>query len=222
MLSRRRARGCQCGLSLVELLVGTAIGLFLVGGATKLFIDTLDDTRRLIIETRVNQDLRAAADLIARDLRRAGYWQSPLQGVSYPPAANPYRVATPASGVATSITYAFSRDATENNTLDTNEQFGFRLNNNAIEVNNGTWQQLTDPVSVVVTQFSVTPVWRTVPLGHFCSPPCTPGSAGCPALLVRRFDILLRGQATGDANVVREVRESVRLRNDEVEPAACP
>ena len=85
MLNHRHARmqshpQRQAGLSLVELLVGATIGLFLVGGAAKLFIDSIGDTRRMIIETRVNQDLRAAADLMARDLRRAGYWQGALAG----------------------------------------------------------------------------------------------------------------------------------------------
>ena len=88
MLNKGGTRGRQSGLSLVELLVGAAIGLFLVGGATKLFIDTLDDSRRLIIETRVNQDLRAASDLVARDLRRAGYWPNALQAAVQPPESS--------------------------------------------------------------------------------------------------------------------------------------
>ena len=75
MLNTRRHRG-QRGLSIVELLIGLAIGLFIVGGAIKLFVDNLTNNRRLLLETRVNQDLRAAADLIARDLRRAGYWRN--------------------------------------------------------------------------------------------------------------------------------------------------
>lgn len=220
----RRLRGAQRGLSLVELLVGSAIGLVLVGGASKLFVDSMDDSRRIIIETRVHQDLRAAADLVARDLKRAGYWANALQGVAYPPLDNPYRIAAPtaASGPASQVDYAFARDA-DNAVNATTEQFGFRLQDNAIRVlNGGTWQQLTDPGTVVITQFSVTPVTRVVSLGHFCSPVCAPGSAGCPAVSVRRFDIVLRGRAPNDAAVVREIRESVRLRNDEVAPAACP
>lgn len=229
MLSHGRARlprhpQRQTGLSIVELLVGSTIGLFLVGGAAKLFIDSIGDTRRMIIETRVNQDLRAAADLMARDLRRAGYWQAALAGAVYPAMLNPYRGTTPTSTATNSTTYAFSRDATENNTLDGNESFGFRLQNNAIEtrVGSGTWQQVTDPGAVTVTQFTVTPVQRVVPVGQYCTPACAAGSAGCPSLVVRRFDIVLQGQAPSDANVRREIRESVRLRNDELPLASCP
>jgi Tfp pilus assembly protein PilW len=67
-------------MSIVELLVGVAVGLLIIGGATKLFVDYLVSTRRSLVETRVNQDLRAAADLIARDappigkVRQAASW----------------------------------------------------------------------------------------------------------------------------------------------------
>ena len=57
-------------------MVGVAVGLFVAGGAAKLFVDNLSNNRRMLVETRINQDLRAATDLIARDLRRAGYWRN--------------------------------------------------------------------------------------------------------------------------------------------------
>lgn len=222
----------QAGLSIVEMLVGVAVGLFLLGGAIKLFVDYVGTSRELLVETRVNQDLRAAADLIARDLRRSGYWQNALSGTVSPaaPAAsaalNPYRATTPSGAASSStVTYAFSRDdPTENNTLDAAETFGFRLQNNAIEaqIGAGNWQQITDPGAVRVTQFTVTPAHKAVPLGHYCAPVCAASAAGCPILNVRRFDIVLRGQAPTDPAIVREIRESVRLRNDEMPFTVCP
>jgi type IV pilus assembly protein PilW len=213
----------QRGLSVVELLVGAAVGLFLLGGAAKLFVDSVSDSRRLIVETRVNQDLRAAADLIARDLRRAGYWQNALSAAAPASAvANPYgAVAVTGAASSAQLTYSFSRDA--NDVVDANEAFGFRLAGNAVQtqVNNGSWQQVTDPTAVAVTQFAVTPVLRDVSLGHLCTPMCAVGSPGCPSMQVRSYDIVLVGRAATDNNVVREIRESVRLRND-VPPPACP
>ena len=67
----------QRGLSIVELLIASALRLFLVGGAITLFIGNLTNSRQMLLDARINQDLRAAADLIARDLRRAGYWRLP-------------------------------------------------------------------------------------------------------------------------------------------------
>lgn len=210
----------QAGLSIIELMVGLMVGLAVVLAAATLFAGQLNASRRLVLETRVNQDLRAAADIVARDLRRSGYWQEAIKGAKYPATLNPYRAVTDAAP----LTYSFSRDATENNSLDNNERFGFQLQNQAIEMqlSNGNWQQVTDPNSVLVTNFTVTPVVTEISLGNYCSPVCAAGSAGCPSLKVRRYDIVLRGRATSDATVVREIREAVRLRNDEVPVATCP
>src|SRR5207249_1295282 len=68
------------GVSLIELMVSVAIGLILVAGALTLFTTNVVGSRKLTVEARVNQDLRAAADLIARDVRRAGYWANAISG----------------------------------------------------------------------------------------------------------------------------------------------
>ena len=63
----------QFGYSLVELMVGITIGLFIVA-ATSLMISTqLSGNRRMLLETQLNQDLRATADIITRELRRASF-----------------------------------------------------------------------------------------------------------------------------------------------------
>jgi len=55
----------------------------------------LGDNRRLLLEAQMQQDMRTAADLISRDLRRAGYWTRPiskcgrLQVRRYPIPINP-------------------------------------------------------------------------------------------------------------------------------------
>ena len=80
MLSRRsgqpwtRSRATQQGASLVELLVGVAVGLFIVAGATLIVSTQLSENKRLLAETQLQQDLRAAADIMTRELRRSGYW----------------------------------------------------------------------------------------------------------------------------------------------------
>lgn len=216
------------GLSLVELLVGLAVGLFIVGGATKLFVDHITDSRRVVIESRVSQDLRAAADLIARDLRRAGYWQNAMSGVVYPAALNPYRVTVTTGGATPNVTYSFSRDATENNAINTtgaNENFGFKLENSALlsQTGSNVWNQLTDPNAVVVTSFNIAEDFREVSLGSSCAPVCALGSPGCPSVKVRRYTFTIVGNAPApNANIVRRIVESVRLRNDELPIANCP
>ena len=109
-LQRQRA---QRGLSIVELLVGVAVGLFIVAGSTKLFVDYLSNNRGLLLETRINQDLRAAADLVARDLRRASYWRNAEAGLSstlgVPAVDNPYKAVNYDGGSGV-LTYSYAKD----------------------------------------------------------------------------------------------------------------
>ncbi|MDO9316463.1 MAG: hypothetical protein Q7T97_18165, partial [Burkholderiaceae bacterium] len=92
----------QAGVSLVELLIGISLGLFIVGAALSMLVVHLRESRTLIAQSRLMQDLRTATDLIARDLRRAGYWGDAAAGVwprdSAPGAgsvaSNPYSAMT--------------------------------------------------------------------------------------------------------------------------------
>ena len=229
----------QRGLSLVELMVAVALGLFLVGGAITLFVKNMTNSRQMLVEARVNQDLRAAADLIARDLRRAGYWANAVTGTiatgaGTVTATNQYAEITGTFGATSSrIEYNFARDT--NDALDNNERFGFRLTNGAIQMKvNGTptWQDVTDPNSMTVTRFLVTDNATIIPVGDRCIrgcntvPPPMPSasSAACPnppALTVRRYDLVLEATAPSDPTMRRTLRESVRIRNDQVS-GSCP
>ena len=70
------------GMSLVELMVGITVGLLVVAGASLLVSSQLSENRRLLLETQVQQDLRATADIIARQLRRSGHWRRAEMGVA--------------------------------------------------------------------------------------------------------------------------------------------
>ncbi|MDD2545482.1 MAG: hypothetical protein PHI55_04270 [Burkholderiaceae bacterium] len=122
------------GSSLVELMVGVALALFILSGLIAVFVGGVNGARRMLVEARLQQDLRAAMELITRDLRRGGYWGNAISRtvvptgviapISYadpctttPGAAfNPYGCIT-TSG-ATEIDYLYSRDALEDNEVD--------------------------------------------------------------------------------------------------------
>lgn len=220
----------QRGLSIIELMVGVAIGMFIVGGAIALFVNLLGDNRRLLLEARVNQEMRATADIIARDLRRAGYWRNAMTGVGTPPATNPYSGATWAG---TSVQYAYDRDG--NSTVTGSEQAGFQLNGVVIETNAG--QQLTDPNTIQVTTFTLpadaAAATQWTDLAYACEciskGTCTeaallalaPGHANRPQVGLRTATIVIEAQATADARVKRRIEETVRIRND-LTRGACP
>ncbi len=63
-----------------------------------------------------------------------------------------------------------------------------------------TWQPLTDPSTVTITNFTVNVVTQPVLLDSYRNSPtpCVMGDADCPCLLVRRIDISITGTAPLD------------------------
>ena len=201
---RRQARplGRARGLSIVELMVGITISLFILAGATMVLTSQLDSNRRVLLETQVQQDLRTTADMISRDVRRAAYWgkaycqvwpaQAPAAQGGDPancaPRANPYADLTISDNPAT-LVYARSTDFeggyTSNNDDDLvdfaefrpREHVGFRFNaaNGTVDymIGEEAWQALTDKNVIRVTQFTVTLTSDDLPV------PC--GGVDCQA-----------------------------------------
>lgn len=204
----------QRGLSLVELMIGITVGLFIVAAASMMTTNQLGDNRRLMLETQIQQDLRSAMDIVARDVRRAGYWNGASSSVWRPNnllvQANPHSALT-SSG---SASLQFEYDITDSNT-----GAGFRLQDDTLQMLVGnTWQAVTDPQTVLISNFSITVNEQEVSLTNFCRA-C--GGGSCPKLIVRDVQVALVGRATHDAQVVRQLAQTIRLPNDRL-IGACP
>lgn len=61
------------GFTLVELLVGMAIGLIVAGGAMAMFVSIARSTSTIVQTNRMQQELREIGLVMTRDIRRAGY-----------------------------------------------------------------------------------------------------------------------------------------------------
>jgi prepilin peptidase dependent protein B len=229
------------GWSLVELMLAIALGLLLLMALLQLAAGHVDEQRRLLLESRLTQDLRTAIELVSRDVRRSGYWGDVADGVwdSHRPtatlAANPYRGAVLNGPTAAPwLGYGYSRDLTEDHVSSNQEKFGLRLNpaSQTIEWRlSGSavapderdhWQTLTDPALLRVTRLSIRlDEQRQSLLGHCPQTDCN-GQAGCPPERIqRRVRIELDAQDTRDRRVQRQLATETRLRNDEVR-GACP
>ncbi len=216
-------RQAQRGVTLVELLVGSAVALVVVATTSTTVVASLQGDRAMLIESRLMQDLRTAADVVSRDVRRGGYWGAAASAVRVDGGSssviNPY--ADGASGVASTdhVEFRFSRDAVENGVVDGAEQFGYRLRDGHLEfeLGSGNWQALTDSNTVVIDAFTVTPSVIEIDLDELCDVPCSVIDATCPPhQLVRRVDLRIAGHALADARVQRVLRAQVRVRNDAV------
>ena len=226
MLSPRRPawRHAQRGMSLIELMVGITIGLIIVAAASLLMTSQLVENRRLITETQVQQDLRAATDLMAREMRRVGaVGESQVLGSLWYPGApgsvtNPFAPSLVATtGVKVDFNYHPGVSA------NTPGPFGFELQGTAVKsLIRGVRQELTDPNVMRVT--SLTPSVSTdssatilMPCPTICPAGLGLGDTGCwPKYRVRRTTIGLQAEARNDANVKRTMSSTVRVRNDYV------
>jgi len=211
-----------CGLTLVELLVGLTVGIFIAGEAAAWIAASLREQRATLLEGRLMQDLRTAADMVVRDVRRAGFWAAATEAAWLPgttsTVANPYAALAPLIAASDAVAFAYSRDAVENDALDNNEQFGFRLRGGAIQMQmGGGWQAITDVETLVVTRFELTPDVQAVSLERICPAACAASSATCPPRVeVRSVGLAIEGRAAQVPTVVRSVRARVRVRNDAI------
>ncbi|MDH4060382.1 MAG: hypothetical protein OEU94_06175 [Aquincola sp.] len=238
--SRLARRAREAGISMVELMVGIAISLIVVAGGLSLLANFTGENRRLLLETRLNQDLRAAMDVVTRDIRRAGYWQGAtasiwVNGGPNVPPQNMYRgfyasrcnattlgASAPSPAASASfVCYAINENiATPLNETTRASLYGFHLSNGALMavLNGGAEQAVTDAGTITITDFVVTPVPQVVPMASFCKYTCT---VNCPRVIVREFEVLMSGFAPGDPTIARTLRSNVRVRNDYYD-GQCP
>jgi prepilin peptidase dependent protein B len=211
------------GLSMVELLVGTAIGLIVAASAAAVVAANVRENRQLQLEARLMQELRSTAGLVARDLRRAGYWVAAASGVrgdgASAPVMNPHAVMSPEGAASDAVRLSFSRDSGDDLALDDEERFGFRLRNGVVEVQlgAGNWQALSDAGTLLVTTFTVSPFVEAIDLQAFCERECDVGNTACPPRQqVRSFALSIDARSVVDPAVTRSLRSRVRVRNDAV------
>jgi prepilin peptidase dependent protein B len=214
-------------MSLVELMVGIVVGLFIMVGATYFVVNFNGENRRLLLEARLTQDMRAAMDIVTRDLRRAGYWDNSPSGTNIfgsTPVVTTYDstgygvvAPTAASGPASSVSYAYAKGTA--NVVDPNtEQFSFGVSGGVLTTTLGASgaQPLTDANTTMVDDFTVTPT--TAEEDVTCPTTCT---VNCPKVYIRELAITFTAHAVVDPTVRRTLKNNIRLRNDR-QTGACP
>lgn len=219
-LSGTSAASRSAGFSLVELMIAITIGLLVVAGVSSIFLATIRSSTDTLRATRLNQELRAVMDIMARDIRRAGSWGNATAALGGG-VANPFLTQLPARFDADeplNSCLTFTYDADQDGILDiagggaADERFGYRLRDEAVEIRQsgalcdaGGWENLTDESTIRITglQFAVVSPALDVD-----------GVAGGPNITVRGVTVTLSGQLRGDQDVNRQIVETIRTRND--------
>lgn len=102
----------EAGFSLVELMVAMALGLVVIGAVIALVMSIIRSNNQTIQTTRLTQELRATAAVIAADIKRARGVNDPLAAAKQ---GNPFAtifldgVADPAAGTSGScLSYGYA------------------------------------------------------------------------------------------------------------------
>ncbi|MBO9689414.1 MAG: hypothetical protein J7598_22665 [Mitsuaria chitosanitabida] len=184
--------------------MGLAVSLILMAGAFAMAGLQLGEQHRLMLELQVQQELRATAELMQRDLRRSGYWERAQDGLwredNPSPARNPFGTISVDAG-GQRLGYRASASDTS----------GFRLADGRVEqLVGGRYQPLTDPalLRVLALQVSLNPVE-------------VPVRSPCATLSVLELRILIDAEAVHDRRVRHRLDALTRLRNDRFSET-CP
>jgi prepilin peptidase dependent protein B len=154
------------GNSLVELLISMGLGMASITAMASLVGHGIGLNASLLAKSRLDEEVNAVLAVISQEVRRAGYQGLTEQMVEnsqvfIDPFANKILVtAYPNETSESCINFAYDRN--KNGLLDTaqtNENYGYRLKNNAVEIRldglacdqNG-WHDLTDPQVIKVTE----------------------------------------------------------------------
>lgn len=232
MMPTITAQARQQGLSLVELMIGIALGLFLLASASTVMVSQIGEHRRLMLETRTEQDLRAIAELMQRELRQAGAWPNAWR--SHWSEANPQPMANPYAAVSVgdegrrlefrvSAALLSPGKAEDDVFVPANESRGFAYSAGVLRARIGSnWQPLSDPETLRVLDFRATLNETPIALSSACAKPCD-GLADCPPrATLRDVRIQLDAEAAHDASVKRRLDFQVRLQADEIRGVCRP
>lgn len=215
--ARRAARNQARGLSLIELMVSLTIGLAVLSGVLGMLTSSVRANADSVKAIRLNQEMRAAMDLMARDIRRAGYRKNfgdfIGSGQSFD---NTLRVLD--DGARVQLQY----DENDDKTLSADtESFGFKLDAGALkytrnaEAGTPDWQAITDPNVTTFTALSFC-FWPSASAQCLTQ---VPGDAkftltGSAQVSVYAVRITMNAQIKNDAATTRRLTETIRVRND--------
>ena len=212
------------GFSLVEMMIGLAVGMVVVASVVAFTVSTVSSVGRNIGATRVMQELRGAMSVMTREIKRAGYDRDAINGIASGVFPSGYAALTinPA-GDCMLMSYdrvgfndagnvpgagewkAFRRRVVDGRGI---LQINNRSNPPSCTTNDG-WIDLTSPQDVSVTDFRlVQTALAPIPAGAT--------AAGPIFVALREVQIQMRASLVSDPATQRGLDERVRVRTDVV------
>jgi prepilin peptidase dependent protein B len=214
----------QRGVSLVELMIAIVVGLFALTAIISLLTNNLAYGRSSIDMLKLNQEMRSAMDIMADDLRRAGYWNNTQSMLGNAAVSNPHSFPNwpiTVNDDENCIIFSYDRD-NSSDTPAANEIFGFSLSGNSIVTGFPTaldgcdditdWNTITNPTTVKINSLSFELLDPTETSGDDVHQYNSDGGLVC----VREIRIRITAELVKDATVKQSLEKTIRLRNDEI------
>jgi type IV pilus assembly protein PilW len=210
-------------------MVSLTIGLAVLGGVLAMLTNSMRANAQTVSAIRLNQEMRAAMDLLVREVRRAGYLSR--TGSEYPLTEKCRNFAYIGNGqtfenfvriLDGGARMEFQYDADTNCELNANdESFGFKLEGGTLKYTRNAldatpdWQPLTDPNVTTITALSFC-YWPS--LSTQCLTQVPPDAkvtlTGTTQASVYAVRITMSAQIRNDATSSRRLTETIRVRND--------
>ena len=102
------SKGTQKGVTLIELMVAMVVGLIVIGAAIALVVTLMRSNNESIRSMRLSQEMRAMADIVTMEIRRARSLDDPLANVGQGGAAFVTCNAITPSADGKCLTFAYS------------------------------------------------------------------------------------------------------------------
>lgn len=216
----------QRGISLIEVLVGLAIGLIVAFAIITLFSSTTTSSQLIIEKGKLDRDLHHIMDSIVTDIHRAGYSATAATTSNAFMASGVDITVSDATGAdlgtspGTCVTFAYDNNADGALQAD-DEEFGFRLQNNIIQFRAPgntfscaapatNWTNLTDSNVIVITAFTVTK--SNVAIDTDGSGPNT------HTINYRTLTIAITGHLTSTPTITKTITRTIKLYNNKYLP----
>jgi type II secretory pathway component PulJ len=226
-------------MSLVELMVGLAVGLIVILSALAMYTSTSIGARNTLESATLNIAIRGAMDLMVEEIRRAGFGGDPFMVTGI----TDLNIQDYDGGDDNCILYSYDADLSDSTSAT--EYFGFRINNavwaryggsgDLSNCTNGSWERLTDPSKVQIDSDSgfaidyqcivVEANTSATDWPEGVGEECKSGNAAfvwaegvTPAALLesRQVTINLSGAMTRDSDMRMDLMQQVHVRNHRV------
>lgn len=192
------------GVTLVELMIALVVGLIVSGAAIALVVAIIKSNADNIRATRLTQELRTTAEIIARDLRRARSISDPIVNIGADSAAllTACNAITPATGASASCV-----------------QFGYDCNSTADGTfTDGTFRAigLAGGKVRLFSSAAAVPACPTTATGTQLSSDIITITALNISAVSDKYTIQLSGKFTNDSSaspLIRSITQEVRVRS---------